>query len=455
MSILWRFRLSVVAFSVLSAMITVVLPAYCEEDVIRGTAGRGTLAAGIPSRMGGGNIMLGRDLQQAERQFRALRAAGVGMCRFPVGKDDYWAQPEGQPRPERHDALVLAAHRHGVRPIILFEFYTRWHGEIGDHEQWRRVGRAYAQRFGPNSSFLKEHGIQDWGIDFFTAVNEPMWRDNNPTPIAPEAYAAALEGLADGVHEVDPKLRVSPGGYIEGFLFQNKNPYIKAVAPLFNSGKLYAVGIHRYWDVDWVPMQGTYRFSLQNQFDQVKRSAGISADVRFYTDEVNFKKRKVTEEQAAVGFLTALWDALAVVGDQGQPVAEFVFPWNIFHTTERDEHYGLCTQLDPWTPTARGEVLRLVARLTQGLDFVALDPRDRGQLILEGGGRRLWVWQNRPHWTDRPGSNYTIADLPADARRLEIYGWDGLRRSIDLAGQRSWTLDGLAENETLMFLATP
>ena len=455
MSILWRFRFSVVACSALSAMITVVLPAYCEEDLMCGTPGRGTLAAGIPSRMGGGNIMLGSDLQQAERQFRALRAAGVGMCRFPVGKNDYWAQPEGRPSPERHDALVLAAHRHGVRPIMLFEFYTRWHGEIGDQEQWRQVGRAYAQRFRPNSPFLKEHGIEDWGIDFFAAVNEPMWRDNNPTPIAPAAYAAALEGLADGVHEVDPQLRVSPGGYIEGFLFQNKNPYIKAVAPLFNSGKLYAVGIHRYWDVDWVPMEGNYRFSLQNQFDQVKRNAGITADVRFYTDEVNFKKRKVTEEQAAVGFLTALWDALGVVGDRGQPVAEFVFPWNIFHTTERDEHYGLCTQLDPWTPNARGEVLQLVTRLTQGLDFVALAPRDRGELILEGGGRKLWVWQNRPHWTDRPGNNYTITDLPADARRLEIYGWDGLRRSIDLAGQTSLTLDGVTENETLMFLATP
>ncbi len=455
MSILRRFRLLAVILSTLAPLIVVVLPTHGEDHAMRGTTARDLPATGIPSRMGGGNIMLARDLQQAERQFRALQAAGVGMCRFPIGKNDYWTPPRGRPSPERHDALVLAAHRHGVQPIMLFEYYTRWHGEIGDRKQWRQIGRAYARRFRPNSSFFKEHGIEDWGIDFFTAVNEPMWRDNNPTPIDPEAYAAALEGLADGVHEVDPQLRVSPGGYMETPLFQNRNPYIKAVAPLFNSGKLYAVGIHRYWDVQWVPMEGTYRFSLQSQFDQVKRDAGITADVGFYTDEMNFKKRKVTEQQAAVGFLTAIWDALGVVGDQGQSVTEFVFPWNIFHTTERDEYYGLCTQLDPWTPTARGEVLQLVTRLTQGMEFVALAPRDRGEFILEGDGRKLWVWQNRPYWTDRPGSSYTITDLPADARRLEICGWDGLRRSIDLAGQKSLTLDDLAENETWMFLASP
>jgi len=100
-------------------------------------------------------------------------------------------------------------------------------------------------------------------------------------------------------------------------LFMKKNPYVKAVAPLFNNGKLFALGVHRYWDVDYVPMKDRYDYSLQSQFEQVKRDAGITADIAFYTDEMNFKKRKVTEEEAAAGMLTALWDALGVVGEGG------------------------------------------------------------------------------------------------------------------------------------------
>ena len=51
----------------------------------------------------------------------------------------------------------------------------------------------------------------------------------------------------------------------------------------------------------------------QTQFEEVKRKAGITADIAFYTDEMNFKKREITEDEAARDFLTALWDALSVV----------------------------------------------------------------------------------------------------------------------------------------------
>lgn len=404
----------------------------------------------VPPEIGGGNIPARGD----PAKFRALNALGAGLCRIPVDGRIYWNAETRSSAPEKIDAAVLMAHRHGVAPMLLFEFYTRWHGEIGGRAKWRAVGRAFARRFAPDSTFLRSQGIRGWGVTFYSAFNEPLWRSNNPKPIDSKAYAAAMEALADGVHEVSGKLHVSPGGYMEVPLFQNRNPYIKAVAPLYNAGKLYAIDIHRYWDVDYVPMDKGRAFSLQAQFDQVKKQAGITADVRFYTTEMNFKKRKVTEAQAAEGFLTALWDALTVVGRDGRRVTQFVLPWNIFHTTKRDPHYGLCTQLAPWTPTARGKVLASVCRLTKGMAIVSCDPKKTGVTVLEGRGRKLWVWQNRKGWTDRPGTEFTLRDVPKDARRLEVHAWDGLRRAIELNGRAELSVTNLKPDQTYMFLAT-
>ncbi len=404
------------------------------------------LADGGPT-LGGGNL----SLQGEQAKFAALQQLGAGMCRIPLDPRAYW---EGQkPTPEKADSVVLGAHRHEITPMLLFEYYTRWHGDLGGHEKWFAIGQAFAERFRPNSPWLLSQGIRDWGVTYYSAVNEPMWRNNNPTPIPPEDYARAIEGLADGVHAVAGTLRVSPGGYQEVPLFQNRNPYVKAVAPLYNQGKLYALDIHRYWDVDYVPMDKGFRFSLQAQFDEVKRQAGITADVHFYTTEMNFKKRKVTEDEAAQGFLTALWDGLTMTGNSGQRVSDFVLPWNIFNTTDRDEHYGLCTQLEPWTPTARGKVLQMVCRLTRAMEFASCDPKGTGVSVLAGGGHKLWVWQNRPGWSSLAGTEFDLREVPADAVRVDVYGWDGLRQTVPLSNQSSLKLSGLPTGETLMFLA--
>jgi hypothetical protein len=373
------------------------------------------------------------------------------MCRFPVSPNDYGLD-SGQPHPERLDKLMLLAHRHEIEPILLFEYYTRTNPSLHDAARWQVIGRAYAQRFQPNSEWLKSQGIHGWGVRYYSAINEPTWKSNNPTPISAEDYAAALEGLADGVHAVNKDLMVNPGGWIEGSLRHQEHVYSKAVAPLFNNGKLHAIGIHRYWDVAWVPMKGRYEWSLQSQFDEVKRKAGITADIAFYTDEMNFKKREITEDEAACGFLTALWDALAVVGNDGQRVTEFVMPWNIFNLTTKDTNYGLCTQLDLWTPVARGKVLQMVCQLTKGTDFVSCDPKHSGQFVLQGSGKTIWVWQNRKAWTDHPGTRFTVRNIPAGARQLSVYGWDGLRQTIKLDGQQTLEIQQLNLGETYMFV---
>ncbi len=406
------------------------------------------LAADVPARIGGGNIPVRGD----EAKFKALQALGAGMCRIPVDGRAYWNAGRKEATPAKADAAVLMAREHGVTPMLLFEYYTRWHGELGGYEKWFAIGKAFAGRFAPGSEFLESRGIAGWGVTTYTAVNEPMWRANNPEPIDPNAYARALEGLADGVHSVSGDLRVCPGGFQEVPLFQGKCRYLKPIVPLLNGGKLWGIDIHRYWDVDYVPMHKGRRFSLQAQFDLVKKREGITANIHFHTTEMNFKKRKVTEDQAARGLLTALWDALTVVGNEGNCVSDFVLPWNIFHTTEKDTNYGLCTQLEPWTPTARGRVLRAVCRLSDGMEIVRCDPRGTGVTVLAGGGRRMWVWQNRKGWTNRPGERFQLADIPAGTQAIEVHAWDGLRKTVPTTGKRTLTITDLAPDQTYMFV---
>lgn len=423
----------------LSFGLLAVLAALCESA-----------SCDVAGRLGGGNV--GRDLERMRQQMTALESIGAGRCRMPVHPRLY-GLVTGKARPGDLDDRVLLAHEHGIEPILLFEYYTRWDIPLGGYDKWFRAGRVFAERFAPNSRWLRSRGIDDWGVTYYSAINEPVQRRHNPTPLTPEAYTEALKGLADGVHSVGVELRVSPGGWSEIPLRQNKNPYVRAVAPLFNSGKLHSICIHRYWDVDHVPMAGRYDWSLQSQFDEVKRAAGVTADIAFCTDEVNVKLRKRTEPDAARDFLTALWDALGVVGRDGQPVSEFVMPWNVFHTNDRDRSYGLCTELSPWTPTERGKVLHLVGELTEGMEFVRADPKGEGVYVLEGSSGKLWVWQNREGWTRRPSSRFRIDDLPPSAESVEVYGWDGLRETLRLRGKRPLVVDGLATGETYMFLA--
>lgn len=88
------------------------------------------------------------------------------------------------------------------------------------------------------------------------------------------------------------------------------------------------------------------------------------------------------------------------------------------------------------------------------MDFVSCDPKGRGEFVLEGAGKKLWVWQNRKAWTNHPGTTFTIRDIPANSTKLSVYGWDGLRQTVDVAGKRTIQVQQLSPGETYMFLAT-
>ena len=263
--------------------------------------------------------------------------------------------------------------------------------------------------------------------------------------------------MADGVHATDANLRVNPGGYQEVPLFMNSNPYVKAVAPLYNAGKLYALDIHRYWDDKHVPMQNSNKFSLQSQFDLVKKNAAITADIKFYTTEFNYKRQQngetMPDEIIAARFLTALWDALGVTSNEGQSVTQFVMPWNLTTPRDKDVQYGMTRQLQPWLPGARGEVLRLVTQLTPGLEIVKTAARTKGEITLRGAGRTMWVWHNRAGWTDKSGAEHTLREVPEGAGEISVYGWNGLRQTIRTEGKNSVTISGLNPEETYMFVA--
>ncbi|MFX8660988.1 hypothetical protein ABTM16_20410, partial [Acinetobacter baumannii] len=52
-------------------------------------------------------------------------------------------------------------------------------------------------------------GIKDWGVTIYTAVNEPDVQATIPR----KAYHDALQGFAEGIHKIDPALKVVPGGF--------------------------------------------------------------------------------------------------------------------------------------------------------------------------------------------------------------------------------------------------
>lgn len=88
----------------------------------------------------------------------------------------------------------------------------------------------------------------------------------------------------------------------------------------------------------------------------------------------------------------------------------------------------MATHEAPWQPDARARVLRDILRLAGDMRFVSLDPVV-GRYALEGDAGRLMVWQNLRGWTPTPGAVWEVA-LPEGADRAELWGHDGLRRTI-------------------------
>jgi hypothetical protein len=430
--------------------------------IVAATTAQGAVAGkpGLGAVIGGGNFPNADVGTKAVQRLKILERLGAHNCRVNLYPNSYlrgtgkW----NEPNPRRMDRFLAAAHEHGVTPMILFEYYANMREEqsgLGSYEQWAAIGKAFAERCRPNGTWGMERGVEDWGVTVYAAFNEPEGHFGQGAPLPMKLYLDAIKGLADGVHSVDKSLRVIPGGFKTANSHNDwrLRGFGPALAPLWNNGTLDGIDLHTYFDVKYAPMEGHYADSSQSNFDAIKKACGIKRDICFYASEFNYKTRETTEEQAAKGFLTAIWDTVGVVGNRGQRIARLAFPWNIFHTSDRDPVFGMAKTTEPYAPTKRGAVLRMVLELTEGMEFVTLDPRRKGTFVLEGAGKKLWVWQNRKGWTVRHGSEITITGIPTRAKRLEIHGWDGMRRSGATRGRSKITITRLALGETHMFLA--
>ena len=417
----------------------------------------------LPSDLvGGGNFSNGAVGPDIEAQIKILTDLGASRCRINVYPGYYLDRGKDWNTPKANglDLIMKRLHEAKIRPMLLLEYYTHQDFAklgLGTEAQWREIGRAFATRYRPGGTWAQEQGISDgFGITLYTAFNEPeptQLRLGGKPGLAP--YVAALRGLAEGVHAVDASLQVAPGGFMAANAWKDwtLRGLAPMLAPLFDNGTLAGMDLHTYYDVQWAPMEGRYTCSAQNNFDMVKIASGIKTDIAFLSTEFNFKNRICPPERAAAGLLTGIWDHFAIVGNDGKTLkSTLALPWNLFHTQAKDPQFGMVLTETPYTPTPNGAVLKLVMELCQGTRGVAADPRRTGMIALRGADRTIWVWQNRTAWTDQPGTSITLDGVPAGAKEVEIYGWDGKRATVALKPGKPAVIDGLVPEQTTMFV---
>lgn len=412
--------------------------------------------APIRARMGAGNLVTHEAGEKSADLYRALAETGLTLGRM----DSYgWRDAARQPTVHDFDAAMAEAYRHGITPVVLLEYEGSYQSldppqPIGSYDDWFAAGRAYAERFRPGGRFAQENGAGGFGATIFTAINEPDVQATIPR----EAYRAALEGLADGVHSVDPALAVVPGGFascnIDGdATFRG---YGTAIADLLQSGKLAGLDLHTYYNARWYPLDKGRAFSVQTCFDKAKAALGITRDIGFYATEFNVAEDDLWSDPDRLDalFLTAIWDQLGVTGAKGQSATVIAFPWYLVEDGSIEgKAYRMAASLAPWRPASRAKVLARVLALAGDMRFTQIDPV-AGRLELAGDdGTRLVVFHNRPGWSEAAGKPVTLA-LPPGTASVELWDHEGLRESRPAQGE-TITFSGLPPEETLMFRLLP
>ena len=421
-------------------------------------------ASSLTTSLGGGNVGTngGNVSALTLAQLDVLQALGADSCRTNLYPGSYIKNGKDwdTPSPEVMDEVMSAAMRRNIRPVVLLEYYAPQYVQssgFGNWGQWYGIGRAFATHLRPGGTWAAANNAPSgFGVTDYTAFNEPdggagFTAGSNP---GPAGYAMALNALSTGIKSIDPSLRVSAGGFMSVNAHQDctLRGLGKMLAPLWNNGTLDTLDLHTYMDVQYAPMENSYHSSAQANFDCVKRASGITnQQLRFTTTEFNYKERLVDEAVAARGLLTAVFDNVGIVNADNTPVSDRSFPWNVFNTPAQDLAYGMAQSLNPYKPTKRGCVLARTWGLLKTVPWAwdSADPRGTGIYKLSAPGQTLTVWQNRKAWTSLDGESITLTAVPAGAVTLDVYGWDGLRRSLSVSGPRAPVrVEGLSVNET-------
>ncbi len=438
-----RFAFGNLIACLLSLPLAALTPASADDGTLQWRTGGGNIVSHLPGK------------QPVTNLFEALHSIGARLGRM----NSYgWRDLQRIPTPHDFDAVMMEAYRNGITPVILLEYEGSYQTldppqPIGSYDDWFKAGVTYAKRFRPNGEWGRENGVKDFGATIFSAVNEPDVQNTIPK----KDYHDALEGLADGIHSVDAGLKVIPAGFaacnIDGDA--TLRGYGPAIADLLESGKLDGLDLHTYYNDRWYPLTEGRQFSAQTCFDRIKQEMGLKRDINFYSTEFNISRSESWTDEKTVSnlFLTAFWDNMGVVGAKGQPVTVFAFPWALGDTgRETGPGYALAASDAPWSPEARSKVMLRIMKLAGNMKIVASDPYHSGTMHLSGPDADLFVWHNRRGWTDIGGGRWTIA-LPEGARRIELWGWDGVREMHDVSGD-SFTFEALPAGETYMALVS-
>ncbi|MBV6645593.1 MAG: DNRLRE domain-containing protein [Cyclobacteriaceae bacterium] len=359
--------------------------------------------------------------------------------------------------PQVLDNLILLLYEQGIRPMLLVEHYLKHNGPIGSYRKWYKIGWAFANRFSPNSPWLKNKGIKDWGIKYYTAFNEP---DNS---FETEEYINAIRGFANGVHAVNKGLQVAPGGFMEVPLFTNTNKYMPGLAALYNDGTLDAIDIHRYYDRRNPYQVRSRAMSQQALVDSLKSRHHIHADIRVWSTEYN--ARGADGIGNAIDFITATWDLLTVTNENGEFISDFALAYVSYMKESDNRHLGMAISKFPYEGNAKGKSHRMMTFLSDGLRLKNKDP-DLGIIRLEGKEKKMWVWHNRTEWSSLAGGTIHLDDIPIYARQLEVYRYDSWKMDRGSSGeptpyktislqknQKSIKIKNLEIGQTYMILA--
>lgn len=437
-----------------------------------------SLPVNTTSVMGSGNFDMDK-AQYFDAQFAVLKANGMKSARFNVYPAEYWDGNQARVRPD-YDKLILQAHKNKITPMLLFNFYGMWLGPgstLGPKEKWVDIGRVFAQRYRPNSPWLLEQGIKDWGVTVWSAFNEPDHHGFGKLPKtasdegvekAGGNYRDALEGFSDGVKGVDRSLQVIPGGYMAQCAFMDFTcgGYALAVADLFNNGKLDGLHLHTYNDSQYAPLFGhdTSTWSAFSNFKAVKEKCGITADVDFYSDEYNYKNpdhsetKERNDDLTAKNLLTATWANLSAAKNDGRtPASKMLLLWSLFPV---ESTYTTSKSFEPYEPLAPAKTYALVNELTENMRLVSVDPFGSGVTVLEGNkgaqNRKMWAWINAKGYTNRLGDSLTVSEIPQGTKTLSLYrynSFDGPAKTVQYNGEESVKFDGLGQKETFMVVA--
>ncbi|MBP2830675.1 DNRLRE domain-containing protein [Aquimarina sp. U1-2] len=421
----------------------------------------------IASIMGTCDFNGGRGDTNAFNASEAIQAAGLRYTRIGIEPNLYL---EGaNVKPESIDEIVLLLYQEGIQPMLLIE-HNPDNGALGNEQKWFDIGAAFAERFRPNSSFLVQNGITNWGITQYSAINEPLYGltvDDVPSnlhfPVTD--YIAATRGFANGVHSVSATLEVAPGGLQEVPLFRNFNPYMTGIATMFNNGTLDALDIHRYYDRRQAEFTLVNKVaSHQGLIDQVKSDHGITADFKVWSTEYNARGAE-NDDDNAKDFVTATWDLLTVRGNDENIVSDFALAFRTYLPVSSNRNLGMAVSSFPFLGNPKGVAHQLMAIITKGFRMVEADEDTGVDILTAANGNTMWVFHNREGWSNLAGNSFVINDLPDVANILEVYrynSWDPLigstgapspDRTIDIAGLTTVNIEDLDIGETYMFVA--